>query len=49
MAVLAANRPHLAPKLTRISGEYFLQLDAVVRNWIVAKVANAPSTGKTIK
>lgn len=49
LAVLAAERPHLAPKLTRVSGEFFARAEACLTNFIVAQVRSAPSVGKTLK
>lgn len=46
--VLAVNRPHLAGKLTRVSGDFYVQAEAYLSNWIAARINNHPSVGKTI-
>lgn len=36
-------------KFTRVSGEFFIELEGVVKDYIRRKVDNLPSVGKTIK
>lgn len=49
LAVLANTRPHLAGKMTRVSGEFYMRLEA----WLVMRlelyVRDMPSVGKTLR
>jgi len=48
-AVLKDKRPHLAEKLTRISGSYYLQMEARLINAINDHISHHPSVGATIR
>jgi hypothetical protein len=49
LAVLAATRPHLAAKLTRVSGQFYERAQAAVTVWLENHIEKMPSVGKTIK
>ena len=36
-------------KFTRVSGDFFIEIEGVVKDYIRRKVENLPSVGKTIK
>jgi hypothetical protein len=48
-AILAEKRPALVGKLTRISGEYYQQMEARLINAIADHISRHPSCGATIK
>lgn len=45
---LAASQ-NRARKFTRVGGDFFEAINAIVANAITARVANHPSVGKTLK
>jgi len=47
--VLAANRPALKDKLTRVSGEFYILMEARLRQAIVSHINTLPSMGKTVR
>ncbi len=49
LATLQSERPHLAEKFTRVSGEYYIALEAKLRGVIREHLNTMPSNGKTIK
>lgn len=49
LAMLRANRPHLADKMTRVSPEYFDRVEAKLKATIMNEVASMPTSGATIK
>lgn len=49
LAVLASRRPHLAAKFTRVSGEFFIGMEAALTNAIEDHIINMPTSGKTIR
>lgn len=49
LKMLAAVRPHLAGKMTRVSEETLVRLDARLRSIIVREIEQMPTVGKTIK
>lgn len=46
---LAASRPGLDGKMTRVSQEFFDKVEASVRTTIVRHLESMPSNGKTIR
>lgn len=49
LAALAEKRPALKDKMTRISDEYFIKVDAATRRFVSSYLETMPSSGKTIK
>jgi len=48
-AVLAEKRPAWGARVTRISGEFYVAMEACLRNAIASHVERHPSVGKTIR
>jgi hypothetical protein len=46
---LKSRRPHLAAKLTRVSSDFYVVMEARLRNAIVGHIDQLPSVGKTIR
>lgn len=49
LAVLAHERPHLAAKFTRISGDFFARMEGQLIYAMENYIRAMPSVGKTLK
>ena len=48
-AILAERRPHLAGKMTRVSGEFIDQCEGHLVRWLERELDQMPTTGKTVR
>ena len=46
---LKDRRPHLASKMTRVSSDFYVVMEARLRSAIVGHIDDLPSVGKTIR